>query len=115
MFKFKQKLDGIRLTAGKLRKWFEDQRSRRIASRSDGVVFLFAAITALVSSVVALCIKNVFPQYEKILEFWPIMPLRMRVVTLLITVALLAWSGIGFSFGLLCGFYSKEFIRRLES
>ncbi len=115
MLRFKKLLGGIRKAVGEFRGWRETQKARSIASRSDGTVFLFAAGTGLISAISVLSVKELLPQYEKRINFWPIMPFKIRVATLLVTVALLAWSGIGFSFGLLCAFYSKEFIRRLES
>ena len=115
MPKLRKVFGRIRMAVGECRRWLEAQKARNIASRSDGTVFVFAAGTGLISAISALSLKELFPQYEKLINFMLIMPFKIWVATLLVTAALLAWSGIGFCFGLLCAFYSKEFIRRLES
>lgn len=45
MLKFKQFFDEIQVAFGKFCRWLESQKARRIASRSDGIVFFFAAVT----------------------------------------------------------------------
>jgi hypothetical protein len=111
----KRILNEIPITFRKGRMWLAAQRSRRLASRSEGFVFLFAAASGLISGIIALSAKEAFPYYEKLIGFWPTMPFKIKVATLLVTIMLLTWSAIGFSFGLLCAFYSKELMRRLES
>jgi hypothetical protein len=94
--------------------WRERQKSSGVEGLPGWALFLLVSLTGLASSTLFLSLAALLPQFEALVNCWSIMPSKIKVGTLLLTISVLAWAYVAFRFSLLFTVYRRECVRRLE-
>jgi hypothetical protein len=95
--------------------WRERQKSSGITGLPGWALFSFVSLTGLASSTMFLSLAALLPQFVAITNCWSIMPLKIKIGTVLLTISVLAWVYVAFQFSVLFTIYRREYARRIEA
>jgi hypothetical protein len=104
----------VQAVAASLYDWRERQKAAGIAELPGWALFLFVSLTGLASSTMFLSLAALVPQFNAIANFWGMMPLKIRIGTVLLVISVLAWTYVAFQFSVLFTIYRQEYVRRLQ-
>ncbi len=95
--------------------WRERQKSSGVEGLPGWALFLLVSLTGLASSTLFLSLAALLPQLEALANCWSIMPLKIKVGTILLMIGVSGWTYAAFQLSLLFTVYRRECVRRIEA